>query len=438
MKRIYLSLAAGLASVLSAAAVEVGSTVNLTDNLCGRVLSVNGVNHKVEVSANADSRPSGDLEIKNTYFIGDDAFTVTRIAARGFAHSELTSVSVGADMTEIGSEAFNGCTRLAGFREMQPGSVVSLGDYAFAYTYALKELSLPGVATVGEFAFMSSKIERVEMPAVEYIYGGAFQDCLNLTEFVGGEKLRVIGNIAFTRCRSLKYMTLGSSLESIGTTAFAFNESLEQIVVPASLVEMGRDAFQGCGLRRVFILSDRFMDYCDAGKLLRNKSIEEIYCNAAIADDVKAYLAGGSEANPVESLTDADVKPMSDVLDLYHDGSMGEHRFSADKKIDGITGLQVFDSESGEEIPCEDGLYLVNGDKVRLVYRVDEYNLLDYVEDVDHTSGIGAVAVEPADCTGAAPVYYTLSGRRISGPFTGVCIRMLPGKTEKVMLRQSR
>lgn len=118
-----------------------------------------------------------------------------------------------------------------------------------------------------------------------------FQDCLNLTEFVGGERLRVIGNIAFSRCSSLRYITLGSSLESIGTTAFAFSESLEQIVVPASLVEMGRDAFQGCGLRRVFILSDRFMDYCDAGKLLRNKSIMEIYCKAAIADDLKTYLA---------------------------------------------------------------------------------------------------------------------------------------------------
>lgn len=431
MKQFYLVLAAGIVSVLPSAAVEVGSSVNLDDNLCGRVLSVNGNNHKVEVYGNPDAMPTGILEIHNTYFIGDDTFTVTRIAPKAFAYSELTYVGIGTDVTSIGERAFNGCTKLKAFKEAQRGGVKTIGDEAFAYTYALKELSLPGVTTVGEFAFRASKIVKVDMPAVEYIYAGAFQECEYLEEFNGGDKLITVGNIAFTKCKNLKYITHGSSLGTIGSMAFAFCENLDQVVIPSSLTDMGRDAFQGCGLKRVFILADSFMNYCDAGKLLRNKSITAVYCVEPIVGAVQQYLAEGSGTNPVESLTDAPVASMDMVVSLQHDEAMGQDMYKAEQKLGGITDLQLFDAVTGEEIVGDNGFYHIDKDRVRLLYRVDTVNLLDYTTGIAASSGIEAL---PVDDVEAGVCWYTLSGVRVARPVSGPYIRVSSGKARKVML----
>lgn len=401
-----------------ARAYETGDRVSLTGQLYGKVLSKNGTGHKVEVFANSDNRPSGDLEIKNTYVIGGETFTVIRIAEKGFESCDLTTVTVGMEMYLVGSRAFYGCTRLKAFFETEHGSVEVIGDEAFYFTQSMSSARFPGVEHVGQFAFMRSGVASVEMPAVKEIKAGAFQECSKLSEFVGGEKLTSVGNIAFCNCPALTGITLGPSLENVGATAFAFDVALKDVVIPEVLTAAGNSAFQGCGIGRVFILSESVMDFCDESKLLRNRSIGNIYCVNGVLDAVNGYLDTGSAGNPVSSLTEAKPVSIDDVLKLSPAG--GNNVYEAVAGIDGISGLKVYDPLSGNEILPADGRYTVAGDKVRLHYWVDVVNLLEYETELTKESSSVTTITDGSD---GNYEYYTLTGIKVNAPEKGIYIR---------------
>lgn len=143
MMKNFIFAAAMSLCVPAASALEPGTELDLTENLRARVLSVNGHNHEVAVFANPDNRPVGNLEIQNTYFKGEDYFTVTSIAVNGFKTCELTSVIMPRDLSTISINAFYGCTRLKSVTEAVPGSIKTIGDYAFYYTVGLNRWTFP-------------------------------------------------------------------------------------------------------------------------------------------------------------------------------------------------------------------------------------------------------------------------------------------------------
>ena len=133
--RFLLSAAVAFVMPLAAEAYETGDVVELTPQLYGKVFSKNGSNHIVEVYANPDNKPSGALEIKNMYTVGGDTFTVTMIATGAFEYSDVTDVTVGAQVYLVGSRAFLGCTKLTSFVESAPGSVTVINDEAGVRLY---------------------------------------------------------------------------------------------------------------------------------------------------------------------------------------------------------------------------------------------------------------------------------------------------------------
>ena len=220
--RFLLSAAVAFVMPLAAEAYETGDVVELTPQLYGKVFSKNGSNHIVEVYANPDNKPSGALEIKNMYTEGGDTFTVTMIATGAFEYSDVTDVTVGAQVYLVGSRAFLGCTKLTSFVESEPGSVTVINDEAFGYTLKLTEARFPGAKLVGEFAFRRSGIASATMPEVKEIKAGAFQECQNLVSLNGGAKVESIGNIAFCNCPKFTGMTLGSVACKGGLHDFRF------------------------------------------------------------------------------------------------------------------------------------------------------------------------------------------------------------------------
>lgn len=425
--RFLLPLAVSLVIPAAAGAYEIGDIVALSPELNGKVMSKNGTNHKVEVSANPDNKPSGTLVIKNMYTVGGDTFTVTMIAADAFSSCDLKTVTVGVDMYLVGSRAFRGCTKLTGFFETQRGSVTVIGEDAFGFTKSMIEATFPGVVRVGDFAFRRSGIASVEMTAVKELGAGVFQECENLTTFAGGENLVSVGNIAFCHCPKFTGLTLGPSLTKVGATSFAFGLDLKNMVVPCSQTEAGHNAYQGCGLERVFILSESVMDFVDASALLRNKSISKVYCVNSVREAVADYLTTGTNDTPVSMLTEAVPESVDNVLEMKPTDV--EDIYEAELKIEGITGLQVFDAETGDEILPVNNQYSITGDKVRLRYYVDSINLLDYVTTVDDMiSGINKI-----DVNTHAAEYYTLDGMRVDTPSCGIYIcRYNDGRAIKV------
>lgn len=417
MKYLLTLFASAMIMAPAASASEVGDVVELTPNLQGRVLEANGENHKVAIFANPDNKPTGELKLQNTYFIGDNTYTVTTVESKGFANCDITGITVGPDLYSLFPRAFYGCTKLKYFKEAQPGSVELVGDLAFGYTYALESISLPAAVRVGAQAFMRSAITSASFPAVEYIDGMAFYECYSLATFVGGEKVRTIGNTAFCNDHALKGMTLGPELTSMGTMTFAFDVELTEAVVPSALTAMGKNSFQGTPLNRVFVLSPSFMDFCDESRLLCNSNLKTVYCLPSLEYEIKYYLSSGSEENPVSTLSKATVAPITDVMALE---SKGNNRYAAVLKLDGITDLHIYDAATGTELRPVGDLYEINCEDVRFSYRINDINLLDYTMKLSQTGAVDDIEVSDEE---GVVEYYNLQGVRVSDPHNGVYIR---------------
>lgn len=418
MKKILHVAFAALACAATSFAAEVGTEIDLTSTVRGRVIHSSGTTNYIEVFANPESKPTGFLEIRNTYTFGDETYFVSRVAANGFENCAITHIQLPPDCYMISAYAFNNCTSLTAVTEYEPGSIEVIGDYAFQHTTKLTELSLPGVESVGNFAFWIAGIESVSLPAIKTLGAGAFRECASLTTFNGGEKLEEVGNIAFANSTKLTGITLGPELRTIGSTAFGYILDMHQVVVPASTQSLGNNAFDGTALTRVFILAPNFMDYCDASKLLAHTAMEEIYCLPELVFNINYYLSVGGDASPAETLAKCQARSITGVLDFT---DKGQNKFAAKYGISGITDLHVYDAVTGEEIEPQDGLYVITADKARVSYRVDGINLLDYETAINHLSGISEIEAEEG--SSQAVEYYTIDGRKLDRPAaTGIYI----------------
>ena len=109
-----------------------------------------------------------------------------------------------ADLTEIGSNAFNSCTKLA--LTSLPEGVTSIGNYAFNSCTNLALTSLPeGLTSIGSDAFNScTKLALTSLPeGLTSIGNYAFSNCSSITNLTFKGKPTTINASAFNRCTNL-------------------------------------------------------------------------------------------------------------------------------------------------------------------------------------------------------------------------------------------
>ena len=111
-------------------------------------------NHYVSVGK-AGTKPTGDLEIKDTVSYEGVIYTVTSIPSSGFyGCNKLTSITLPSTITSIGFESFYNCNQLTAFTI--PSAVTSIGKYAFRACSNLTSINIPsGVSSIGDNAFES-------------------------------------------------------------------------------------------------------------------------------------------------------------------------------------------------------------------------------------------------------------------------------------------
>ncbi|KAL7526702.1 hypothetical protein ACHAXR_001607 [Thalassiosira sp. AJA248-18] len=150
-------------------------------------------------------------------------------SVEGSVPKNVTRVIFSTTVTEVGDNAFDGCTKL-------------------------KEVVLnEGLQKIGRAAFLGCKsLERIKFPSTLTEVGFcAFDGCKKMKEVVINEGLRKIGRAAFLECKSLKRIEFPSTLTEVGFCAFCSCKNLKDVVLHEGLRKIGGGAFYGCSLERI-------------------------------------------------------------------------------------------------------------------------------------------------------------------------------------------
>lgn len=208
---------------------------------------------------------------------------VTTIGNAAFRDSSVTSVTIPASVTEIGANAFAGCTNLTSVTyggdwsnlTIQSGNPAvedaakdaaneQLFDFKFilnntavvviSYKGTAADVTIPSrykgkpVTVIDPVAFYNnSAVTSVTIPdSVTAIPDYAFGFCSQLTNISIPNSVTFIGFSAFNSCTSLKSITLPSSLSTIQSYAFYNCGNLKTIRIPVSVTSIGNCAFDVC------------------------------------------------------------------------------------------------------------------------------------------------------------------------------------------------
>ena len=185
----------------------------------------------------------------------------TTISDNAFKYcASLISITIPNSVTNIGKDAFIGCTSL---RNVYITDVTAWCNIDFYYPnsnplyYAnnlylnnklATNLIIPdGVTAIGDYAFYScdSLTNIIISDGVATIGDHAFYNCDSLTNINLPDSLEHIDDGAFGNCDSLTSITIPNSITIINT-AFSECSHLTSITIPDSVIEISMMAFFGC------------------------------------------------------------------------------------------------------------------------------------------------------------------------------------------------
>ena len=127
-------------------------------------------------------------------------------------------------------------------------NVTHVGSNAFKRHRTLHSITMPvGYKIVGEYAFMNSPVEIVNLPeGLTEIGGSAFRGCIALKEITIPGTVETIGGGSFKECTSLAAIRIGEGVKTIVPAMFAKCSALTDIVIPSTVTSIGGSAFSEC------------------------------------------------------------------------------------------------------------------------------------------------------------------------------------------------
>ncbi|MCR4960232.1 MAG: leucine-rich repeat protein [Lachnospiraceae bacterium] len=176
----------------------------------------------------------------------DISGNITAIDTSFYNYGELKEVILPAELVSLTYQTFEYCGKLEKVKFAEGSKLSKIGNYAFMYCYALKNIEIPDTVTeIGESAFYyCSTLESISFPASLKSTGyTAFGYCNSLTE-VNIDKAFEIGESMFYQCKNLKTVTLCDGITTIPYNMF-YGCPIEEIRIPASVSEIATDAFAG-------------------------------------------------------------------------------------------------------------------------------------------------------------------------------------------------
>ena len=130
-----------------------------------------------------------------------------------------------------------------------PDTVITIGQYAFAYCGSLNSVIIPDSVThIAQYAFLScSALSSLTLGEHLSIIGyNSFSNCTSLTSLFIPDNVTGIGDEAFGYCTGLTSLSIGSGVYSIGNAAFSSCTALTSVTMGSGVVLMGYYAFANC------------------------------------------------------------------------------------------------------------------------------------------------------------------------------------------------
>ena len=196
-------------------------------------------------------------------------YPVVKIEAKAFAgNKKLQSVTIGKNVTDIGTGAFKGCTKLKVVKF--PSNLSVLGKNSFEGCENLKAVTISSssLKKIGESAFKGcKKLKKV-------VIG---QKMKNGTLTANGQKIRYgagsvkldISASAFENCVSLKQMVINSLVRRIGNSALKNCRSLRSLIVNSKILkEVAKRALKGVSNCKISVPGIKLKPY---SVLFKNK-----------------------------------------------------------------------------------------------------------------------------------------------------------------------
>lgn len=194
---------------------------------------------------------------------------VTEIGSQAFyGCSALTQINIPQSVTKMGPSAFNACTLLETVNI--PEAVTVIPDYCFSECDALKSIIIPNkitqikskafnscfslasvqfpqnLVTIGTNAFSNTNLTAAYLPnTVKEIGAQAFFNCQSLKSIHLPEGLTQISDGLLFNCVSLDSIHIPSSVTRIGQQALCYCENLRSLTIPASVTQIDYMALSG-------------------------------------------------------------------------------------------------------------------------------------------------------------------------------------------------
>jgi hypothetical protein len=208
------------------------------------------------------------------YAANPDGSTATITNYTGTASSVTFPATIGGfTVTSIGNGAIGVLDSGDVTQITIPGTVTSIGEFAFASSGLTSATLGSGLTNIGPYAFEDCNgLTGVTLPdSLIAIDAGGFRGCVGLQSVAIPATLSSIGSYAFSACGKLAAVTIADGVASIGDYAFQ-GDSLGAVTLPATVTNIGQAPFNSCPLLKTISVDSANTFYSSSNGVLFDAS----------------------------------------------------------------------------------------------------------------------------------------------------------------------